>query len=56
MGDIQSLFSGSTQLDAQAGRDEDMDDIVVGALNEPVRSFMRNINRPFPVKYIIDLS
>lgn len=56
MADIRSLFNGLTELPGQAGRDEDIDDIFVGALKQLVRSFMRYTNRPFPLKYVIDLS
>ena len=56
MADIKALFDGLAQLPAQADRADDIDDIFVGALKQLVRSFMRHTNRPFPLKYVIDLS
>lgn len=56
MADIQALFNGLTQLPGQAGRNENIDDIFVGALKQLVRSFMRHTDRPLPLKYVIDLS
>jgi putative aminopeptidase FrvX len=56
MADIQSLLSDITQLPGQPGRNEDVDDVFVETLRRLVRSYMRHTDRPFPLKYVIDLS
>lgn len=56
MADIRSLLSDIAQLPGQLGRNEDIDDVFVRTLRSLVRFYMRHTDRPFPLKYVIDLS